>query len=32
MITDVQYMQLVNEYYDLFDYKTKKEILFCNEA
>lgn len=32
MITDVQYMQLVNEYYDLSDYKTKKEILFCNEA
>ena len=26
MITDVQYMQLVNEYYDLSDYKTKKEI------
>jgi len=32
MITDVQYMQLVSEYYDLSDYKTKKEILFCNEA
>ena len=32
MITDVQYMQLVSEYYDLSDYKTKKNILFCNEA
>lgn len=32
MITDVQYMQLVSEYYDLSDYKTKKDILFCNEA
>ena len=32
MITDIQYMQLVSEYYDLSDYKTKKEILFCNEA
>lgn len=32
MLTDIQYMQLVSEYYDLSDYKTKKEILFCNEA
>lgn len=32
MITDVQYMQLVSEYYDLSDYKTRHNVLFCNEA
>jgi len=32
MITDVQYMQIVNEIYDLSDYETKKKVLFCNEA
>lgn len=32
MVTDVEYMQIVNEVYDLSDYNTKKEILFCNEA
>ena len=29
MVTDVEYMQIVNEGYDLSDYTTKKEILFC---
>ena len=32
MITDVEYMQLVNEVYDLSDYHTKKKVLLCNEA
>lgn len=32
MVTDVEYMQIVNEVYDLSDYHTKKEVLFCNEA
>lgn len=32
MITDVQYLQLVSEAYDLSDYSTKKNVLFCNEA
>ena len=32
MITDVEYMQIVNEYYDLSDYNTKRKVLFCNEA
>lgn len=32
MITDVQYLQLVSEAYDLSDYTTKKNVLFCNEA
>ena len=32
MITDVQYMQIVTEEYDLSDYATKKKVLFCNEA
>lgn len=32
MITNVEYMQIVNEYYDLSDYNTKKKVLFCNEA
>lgn len=32
MITDVEYLQLVSEAYDLSDYKTKKNVLLCNEA
>jgi hypothetical protein len=32
MITDVEYYQIVSEVYDLSDYKTKKKVLFCNEA
>lgn len=32
MITNVEYMQIVNEFYDLSDYQTKRNILFCNEA
>ena len=32
MITDVEYMQIVSEAYDLSDYATKKKVLFCNEA
>lgn len=32
MVTDVEYMQIVNEIYDLSDYNTKKKVLFCNEA
>ena len=32
MITDTEYMQLISETYDLSDYKTKKKLLFCNEA
>lgn len=32
MITDTEYMQIVSETYDLSDYATKKNLLFCNEA
>lgn len=32
MITNVEYMQIVSEAYDLSDYATKKKVLFCNEA
>ncbi len=32
MITDLEYYQIVSEVYDLSDYKTKKKVLFCNEA
>lgn len=32
MITDAEYMQIVSETYDLSDYATKKNLLFCNEA
>ena len=32
MITDVEYMQMITEEYDLSDYATKKKFLFCNEA
>lgn len=32
MITGAEYMQLVSEAYDLSDYYTKKNVLFCNEA
>ena len=32
MITDVEYMQIVSEAFDLSDYATKKKVLFCNEA
>jgi len=32
MIRDTEYMNIVSEVYDLSDYKTKKAVLFCNEA
>ena len=32
MIRDTEYMSIVSEVYDLSDYKTKKAVLFCNEA
>lgn len=32
MITDTEYMQIISETYDLSDYNTKKNLLFCNEA
>lgn len=32
MVTDVEYMQIISEEYDLSDYNTKKKLLFCNEA
>ena len=32
MVTDTQYLKIVNEVYDLSDYVTKKNVLFCNEA
>lgn len=32
MITDTEYFQIINEVYDLSDYKTQKAVLFCNEA
>lgn len=32
MISDTEYMRVINDVYDLSDYYTKKKVLFCNEA
>ena len=32
MITDMEYYQIISEYYDLSDYHTKRKLIFCNEA
>lgn len=32
MITDMEYYQIISEYYDLSDYHTKRALIFCNEA